>query len=334
MEIIINNAINSMKEERSLPVGGFSLPLPCFFPSISSVKTNLSPLEYLRVIVAVNYPQFLISAYDINNCSLDQRQLINSLIKDAIRNKKVVLCDSGNFESFWKEDEDWDVEIFGSILELSNFQMAFCFDHQELLDSVEETIDLIVNAVLRDQQRLSNGTVIPIIHASSEMLPGIAYGVAERLNPVLIAVPERRLGEGIINRAKTVFKIRESLNKTGQYYPLHLLGTGNPLSILIYSLCRADSFDGLEWCQTTVDHKTALLYHFQQREFLGNQTTFCTVSNLPYAQSTLAHNLLFYHLWMKQIQNTFVSGNTAEFVEKYLPEPFLKLLRGQLPGIL
>ena len=69
-------------------------------------------------------------------------------------------------------------------------------------------------------------------------------------------------------RAKTIIKIRKTLAPKKQYYPLHLLGTGNPLSILIYSICGADSFDGLEWCQTTVDYNTGLLYHSRDAAML------------------------------------------------------------------
>ena len=35
------------------------LPLPCFFPSVSSVKTNLMPVDYVELLGAAAYPLFL-----------------------------------------------------------------------------------------------------------------------------------------------------------------------------------------------------------------------------------------------------------------------------------
>lgn len=310
------------------------MPLPCFFPSISSVKTNLSPLEYLRVLVAVNHPQFLISAYDLFNCPPDQRPLMETLVEEAVTRKKAVFLDSGNYESYWKKDKDWNVESFRSVLKRARHQLAFCFNHQNPPDSPERIIDTVEEAVLRDQNHSLGVTVVPIVHAPTAMLPEVALGVAERLHPILVAIPERRLGDGIIDRAAVLLKIRKALNQTGRYYALHLLGTGSPLSILIYTLCGADSFDGLEWCQTTVDHRTALLYHFQQREFFGKQTVFCTMSEIPYTQATLAHNLLFYRLWMEQIHTELSSGNISGFLQQYLPDAFLQTLSERLPEVL
>ena len=123
------------------------------------------------------------------------------------------------------------------------------------------------------------------------------------------------------------------MDDTGQYYPIHLLGTGHPLSLLIYSACGADSFDGLEWCQTTVDYKTGFLYHFQQREFFGNQSPFCSMDDFPYVQATLAHNLLFFNEWMKKIQDALRSNGITEMMAKYLPKPFLQVFSSRLPEV-
>jgi hypothetical protein len=172
------------------------------------------------------------------------------------------------------------------------------------------------------------------MHAPTDLFPEVARGVADRLTPVMIAMPERELGQGIIEKAETIWKIRKALNETGQYYPIHLLGTGNPLSILIYVLCGSDSFDGVEWFQTTVDHNTGLLYHFQQRELFGQQSEFCSKPELPYIQATLAHNLLFYRKWMEQIQTSLFSGTIAELAQGYLPSAFWKTLKERLPEVL
>lgn len=322
----------------SIPIGGTSLTLPSFFPSISSVKANLKPVEYLRVITSVDHPLFLISAYDIHNCrNKHDLKRIEVMLRDSVRNQKAVILDSGNYESFWQKDKTWKIRDFWKCLESYDYGFAFYFDKREqqlLWKSAQRIINEVERGVLRDQEKTYKGSIIPIIHAPTDLFPDVACGLADRLAPVMIAMPERELGQGIIERAETIWKIRKALNETGQYYPLHLLGTGNPLSILLYALCGADSFDGVEWFQATVDHDRGRLYHFQQREFFGQQSEFCSKPELPYVQATLAHNLLFYRKWMERIQTSLFSGTIAELVQAYLPDAFLKTLEERLPEVL
>lgn len=315
-----------MKRNMLLPLGGRLINLPCFFPSISTVKTNLTPLDYLRVLLAVDHPHFLISAYDILNSTKEERDKTGNLLAEATRSGKGILLDSGNYESFWKEDKDWTTKKYSSVLESLTFDMAFCFDIKEIPESNSKVVELVERAVLQDQKHCSQGTIIPIVHAPAKRLPNISVSITKKLHPVMIGIPERELGEGLLARTMALHKIRIALNAAGQYYPIHLLGTGHPLSILIFALAGADSFDALEWCKTTVDHKTGLLYHFQQREFLGEQTKFCKDPELQYTEATLAHNLLFYVRWMKKIQDAIGSGDCREIIKEYIPDDFWKNL--------
>lgn len=327
----MKKANNSRKAE--LGLGGIILPLPCFFPSISSVKTNLPILEYLQVLFALKHPLFLVSAYDLYKCQKNDFLQVEKLLNGFTTNRKIILLDSGNYESYWRGDQKWDSKKYREILKKTKHHLAFYFDTLHTKGNINSISSIITSNVLKDQKH-SSGTVVPIVHAErKEKFPELISRVVDKLNPFLIAVPERQLGDGIVARAETVFKIRSALNKKKLYYPLHLLGTGNPLSILIYAACGADSFDGLEWCQTTVDHSTGLLYHFQQRDFFGNQTAFCKLKGIPYTQTTLAHNLNFYQKWMTKIQKNFSDGKSDVLMNKYLPKAVLSLLKHKIPEI-
>ncbi|MFZ2147909.1 MAG: hypothetical protein WAV28_11875 [Sedimentisphaerales bacterium] len=168
----------------------------------------------------------------------------------------------------------------------------------------------------------------PLIHAQyPDDFQLICNQVAKRSNPALIAVPERELGEGVLAIAQTVRSIREGLNKTGQYYPLHIVGAGNPLSILIYTACGADSFDGLDWCQTVVDHATAYLHHSLQLDFFAHQTPNISKLKLPYLTHAFAHNLVFYLGWMEKIRGSIEEGNVAEMTARFIPPEILPKLQ-------
>jgi queuine/archaeosine tRNA-ribosyltransferase len=99
---------------------------------------------------------------------------------------------------------------------------------------------------------------------------------------------------------------------------LHLLGTGNPISIGLYSAVGADSFDGLEWCQTVVDHETALLYHLSQADFFTAQTAW-SEAKLSFQARTLAHNLEFYAAWMQRLRTAIAKGTVVDFCRLNFP---------------
>lgn len=307
--------------------------LPCFFPAISSVKTNLPPLEYLHLLCAVNYPQFLISAYDVYHLPAADQDVMLELLQGAKERGASLLLDCGNYERFWKRDDTWTSEYFWSVLTERVYSLAFCFDGYPSDGDPQAIVDCVEQAVLRDQSQSVEATIIPIIHASAGVLPDVAAPVVQRLQPLMIAIPERELGEGILARADCIMRVRRAMDETGATCALHLLGTGNPLSILLYSLCGADSFDGLEWCQTAVDHDTALLYHFQQREFFHTQSRFASLEKVPYTYATLGHNLVFYERWLTRIREALERGRAADLAAQYLPQHIVDFVRSKLPHI-
>ena len=323
-----------MKREQLLPIGGRTLDLPCFFPAISTIKTNFSPAEYLDVLLAVKQQQLLISAYDIHNADPKQKSAINRLLKKAQKEEVGILLDSGNYESYWLRDTNWTTKDFHSILEDDKYDLVFSFDIHNPPGAKKKIVNSVESSVLLDQENCGSGTVIPIIHATSKQLPDVVVDVAERLHPIMVAVPERTLGDGLKARTELLVEIRAKLEKLDHYIPIHLLGTGHPTSILLLALAGADSFDGLEWCKTTVDHTTGQLYHFQQREFFGDQSAFCCDYELPYTIATLGHNLLFYRKWLKMIQEAISKASCKELIRKYVPKAFMKSLPDHVQEIL
>lgn len=316
-------------QDIELHVAGTVLQLPCFFPSVSSVRTNLKPVDYIELLDLSGSPLFLVSAYDLAHCSDDQHQRIDAILKQSKERGSVILMDSGNYESFWKDDEEWQPDLFHKIARTEEYHFCFCYDNQDPSKKAKLIAKEVVASVIRDQEQ-ALGTVIPIIHGSAASLPDAVRIVAEQLHPIFLAVPERELGEGIIERSQTVRRIRESLNTLGTYYPLHLLGTGNPLSIITYTFAGADSFDGLEWCQTTVDHETGRLLHFQQWDLIRHQTRWGEPSPLPYIQSVLMHNLDFYQNFMVRLRESIRSDNTESFFSNYATNEQASLLFKQV----
>ncbi|WP_445372049.1 hypothetical protein ACH518_04690 [Methylomonas sp. HW2-6] len=302
-----------VRRPASLRIGEKELQLPVYFPSISSVKTALQPIDYLQVLstfVGLN-SQFLVSAYDL--ASIDNNDVVAKMLGSAHEAGAVTLMDSGNYESFWKDAQGrWLQNDFHKILKSFPCDLAFGFDEQDPPADFDQHISLVVSRWVEDQAAAGACQIIPIIHGTADELPALCGALAANTGVSLLAVAERRLGDGIMERAIAVQAIRRELNKQGRYIGLHLLGTGNPISIALYAAMGADSFDGLEWCQTVVDHDTALLYHLSQADFFTSQTRWAE-TDLSFHARTLAHNLEFYTEWMHRLRNSIESEMVVDF---------------------
>lgn len=289
------------------------------------------PVDYIELLDATAYPLYLISAYDIANSCPENQLRIDAALKRSRTRGSVILMDSGNYEAFWKGDMDWQADRFYAISSTYEHDLGFCYDNQEPPDTAAAISEDVVGAVLRDQDQCV-GTIVPIVHGPPDLMPAAAQKVAELLCPVLLAVPERALGDGIAARTRSVRRIRQALDALGFYCPLHLLGTGNPISIIAYAMAGADSFDGLEWCQTVVDHKSALLFHFQQWDFVREQTEWGSNGILPYIQSALMHNLDFYVTFMRNLRDAMQRNVPYEFLATYLSKNRAEIICNAIEG--
>ena len=306
----------------SMKIGGIDLALPIYFPSVSSTKTALPLLDYVRSLAALGNinGQFLVSAYDYIRASGAEQEELRALLTHAKGAGTTVLMDSGNYESYWNRQRDtWlQTDFHRALLELA-CPLAFGFDEQEPPVDFKSHVRVILERQERDQTAAGSTTIFPIVHGKPETLPALCAAVAKATSVPMIAVPERGLGNGIFQRASTVKAIRQALDAHGRYVGLHLLGTGNPISLALYSIAGADSFDGLEWCQTVVDHETALLFHFSQADFFSRQTKWSDNEDLSFHAKALAHNLEFYTDWMKRLRQALHVGDGVKFCKVNFP---------------
>ena len=298
-----------------------SLRTPFFFPAISAIKSNYEIYDYLNLLRKTSYPGFLISSYDIYN---DEKS--DSLMKDLseITEGNIFLfMDSGNYEAYWNNDTSWTIEKFQAVLKKVDIDLCFSFDvfweeGKNIEKHVKETIKNI--AMTAAMQKLGN--TVPIIHFSLKNLAEIIKGVVEDINPQMIGVTERELGAHFLERAKTVKMIREELDSMGRHIPLHLLGTGNPIALLVYALSGADSFDGLEWRDNVVNPENGHLYHFTQKDLVVCNCKACEIKNIPYHLQVMSHNLIFYERFMLEIRKAIEEKQINQLLNKYLPKTF------------
>jgi hypothetical protein len=307
----------------ALMLGSTRLPIPVYFPSISTVKTALAPDQYLATLHSLRdiNRQFLVSAFDLGRA--DDGDGLQQWLTTAQATGTTVLMDSGNYESYWKgEQTRWRQADFHDVLRRFPCSFAFGFDEQNPPADLDAHVELVVDRWRQDQEAAGDRVIVPIVHGPAESLPILCARVAQETRAPMIAVAERQLGDGVFDRTSSVMALRRALDDTGRYVGLHLLGTGNPISIAIYVWAGADSFDGLEWCQTVVDHDSALLFHLSQSDFFRRQTAW-GAEEISFQARTLAHNLTFYTDWMQRLGDAVHHGDVLSFCRFNFPSPVL-----------
>ena len=327
------NEAGAVGRKQELEIRNKILHLPAFVFSLSSHETQVRPRDGATLLRLLRPEAALVSAYDARNSK--PLRGTNSSFRLLCQSEAVLFLDSGNYEAYRKRDrysprgnpDGWHRDQFRQVARTLSPDLAFSFDRIQPAGKPKRIAQDIVSAFLSDDRSLRSRSfpLCPIIHLPSleigsigDVASEIITSVATALQPIMLAIPERELGNGLRERARTVREIRSSLNALGKYYPLHLLGTGNPLSMIAFAAAGADSFDGLEWCRTVADNSTGFLFHFQQYECFGrtglhrvrDESTRLLMEDpeVPYSMKALSFNVDFFKDWTRTFREMIHAG--------------------------
>lgn len=337
---------NGSERAQELVIRGKTLKLPAFIFSLSSHETQVEPKEGAPLLHFLEPGAVLVSAYDAWKYYRRDKGF-NSSMKKLRESQDILLLDSGNYEAYRKDDryapktnpKGWHKDMFRETALRLKPDLAFSFDSINPTGSPETIVSQVVASFESDDRALKkkNKDIVlcPIVHMPKQFTGTrancaayIVSGVARELAPLMIAIPERELGDGLLERARTVRDIRKALDRLGKYYSLHLLGTGNPLSIIVLAAAGADSFDGLEWCRTVADPEKGFLFHFQHFDCFS-QTRLHQIQDLrirsllqnqkaSYGAKVLGSNVEFFKDWTRTMQRMIHSGQ-SEILLKMVP---------------
>lgn len=334
----------------TLICGSKEFPLPAFVRSISSFETMANTVN--AMVALGQHPSnapILISAFDFHGKGgggegVHRR---NEIIKELNERDCMMFMDSGNYEAYRKglgqdqrgsKKDKWLPEDFYSTLSGRRaIDFHFSFDWPSRTGDDDEVVARTIGACQEPQ--LIGKRPIPIVHAPRydngerdlSALPAVVRRVADSLDCSIIAVPERELGEGIYERVRMVRRIRTELNECGKYRLLHLLGTGNPLSILMLAAAGADLFDGLEWCRTAADPATGRLHHSQHFDLFKDHMEFSAHEAVhdvylnednehPFDIQLMVHNLDFFETWMNEVRDRIEASDSVGMLANYMQE--------------
>ncbi len=321
MEVIINNR---------------ELRTPSYFPSISSYGVKFSMSDLLYVLHLYRYPRLLLSAYDLYYSEQEERTRLMSIVEDY-RKRGFLLMDSGMYESSWRKDLNWNMSSYKSLMSQAHFDIYTSFDllpDPRKKETETEFKGQTFRNALESSVFQNDNLFVVILHGSS---PATLISIVEEFtikHPNLcraIAVAERDCGYNVLERAETISQIRRRLNENNKETLLHILGCGNPLSMLLFSYCGADTFDSLDWIKYAInpDPSSLLVNDFSHLPLLNCKCRICADpkrKNADYLEKVLLHNLSFYQDFIVQIQSLI----QHDIIENYLRVHFAEDIINQV----
>lgn len=307
-------------------IDGKKLVTPAYFPAVSSYGVKYSFCSLVRLLTTYSYPRILVSAYDFHLLDSKNKRRLSREVSGYLERGCFVFLDSGIFESFWKADVKWTYSLYKSSISQIDFDFYSSFDVlpdvRDLRKFEKETFDRIVAS-----RNLSNKLgFVPILHGvNPERLVSLITKFVKTYPDFsdFIAIPERDCGDGIVEKARTVVRIRKVLDNGNHTRILHILGCGNPLSLLLLSYCGADSFDSLDWIKHAIDQKHLTMNDFSHLELIDCECSICADTERNYTEKVLLHNLLFYQNYMLQVQSLIRTDEISEFLRKLVGQDIL-----------
>lgn len=255
-----------------------------FIFSTSTFGTVVKPEVALPILQLVQAKAVLVSAYDIELYQRTDAAKFKDVIGGILDVAKTseIYIDSGNYESSRYHDANWTQDKFENIVSiLDKGYYYFSYDSYDWFESEADAIKNLSASIERLAKRgISFERIIPVLHIAGQVdlvklariMKTIRY-IKNNYGSCRVAIPERDIGAGVRSRVLSVRLIVAELEKHGIEIDLHLLGTGNPLSIYLFADAGATSFDGLEWCRQSMDHRGSILYHPSHYDFFSEQLT-------------------------------------------------------------
>ena len=296
-----------------------SLVTPTYFPAISSFGVKHRVDSLFNLLVEYSYPRLLISAYDIHSMENSKKRDLSNRIKEYMK-QSFVFIDSGRFESWWYKDSEWSFELYRKTVESMEYDFYTSLDVFPSFETRSKGyINTVVNSIESSRTISSSPGFIAVFHGSTpiELVSTIEKSLEKVKDlPGIIAIPERDCGINIVDKAKTISKVRRVLDKYDDGLLLHILGCGHPKSLALFSYCGADMFDSLDWINSVVDIERFNLTDISYLDFIDCNCKFCKEESMIYIERVLLHNLLFYQNFMKSLRNSIRENRFLPKIKK------------------
>lgn len=236
---------------QSRTIARLGVGTPLLVPSFSSLGFP-DVGEIHRFASASLFDASLVSAYDVH-CGV--------LRESDIYTTDFVLLDSGGYEARGVPDplepytdgqppQAWRIDDYEDILQSLNPLSSLLivnFDYaapRSLGDQIQEAQALFARSAAFAGDFLCK----PTVEGAAFIDPDEVLAHADQLAGFdVVGFTEKELGRSLLDRCRNLVRIRRRFHQSGHDTPIHIFGSLDPGTVLAYSLCGADLFDGLAW---------------------------------------------------------------------------------------
>lgn len=126
----------------------------------------------------------------------------------------------------------------------------------------------------------------------------------------IIGLTEKELGNSMLKRMRNIRKIREELDKANITKPIHIFGSLDPISSILYFLSGAEIFDGLSWLRFS--YYDGMTIYTQNFSVLNDNLGIHVKDKQVKAQS-LTNNIQFLGALKHKMINYITTKSFEEF---------------------
>ncbi|MEO8398273.1 MAG: hypothetical protein ABI550_00515 [Ignavibacteriaceae bacterium] len=256
---------------------GVEIETPLLVPSFSSkgfafkkkkkkkdadVSESLDALEFSKEFLTES---LLVSAYDMYHKHIP--------FTEEHISTEITFLDSGGYESgnaydlsttskFNYDLKNWDLEKLKEVLNKwpeHKAAIAVSFDHGNHNVSLDQQIHSAIDLFAQFPKMQSDFLIKPETKDQDYIqIDNIIRHIKQLKSFDIIGVTERELGNSILQRMLNIAKIREALNKNGINSPIHIFGSLDPVTSILYFLAGGEIFDGLTWLKYSYFNNAAI----------------------------------------------------------------------------
>jgi hypothetical protein len=238
---------------------GTQISTPLLVPSFSSkgfLITNEGKSELNNIYKKTSEyitDAALISAFDVSNKHIEN-------VNYSIAN--ITFVDSGGYEVSNSYDlstinytkggqKNWTEKQLNDVYKNipNDYTVVLVnFDHPDYRFNVEKQIDNAKVFFSKFPNHLHTLLIKPETQDESIIsVPSIVSNIRKIDQFDILGLTEKELGNSILERMTNIAKIRMALDNISLHTPLHIYGSLDPISTILYFISGAEIFDGLTW---------------------------------------------------------------------------------------
>ncbi|MGR3173562.1 MAG: hypothetical protein ACUZ8N_03080 [Candidatus Scalindua sp.] len=197
----------------------------------------------------------LISAFDI---ACEYLPIFESAITELtfVDSGGYEISDSHDLSAVYRhplkvKEQDWSVEKLTEVYSSwpEHIPAVFVgYDHPDLRKPLHEQIELAKKLLLRYPKQLHTLLIKPETYKQKDIQVKNVVASCEDLSGFhIIGFTEKELGSSILKRMANIAEIRIAMDDKNIKLPIHIYGSLDPITSILYFLSGAEIFDGLTW---------------------------------------------------------------------------------------